>query len=183
MKENIVLIGFMGCGKTSVGGKLSRAFHCNFLDTDQLLEEEFGCTIREFFEREGEGEFRKRETELIGRLSSTLENTVLATGGGLPLRPENVGILKAIGVVFWLKASEEMTMERLCGDTSRPLLAQGDLKEKVHHLLGRRMPLYEAAADHIIETDGKSFYEIIKEIENVMRCSTNETSKERGKVL
>lgn len=173
MKKNIVLIGFMGCGKTSVGGKLSRAFHCGFLDTDQLLEEEFGCTIREFFGREGEEEFRKRETGLIKRFSGTLENTVLATGGGLPLRAENVEILKEIGVVFWLKASEEMTVARLCEDTSRPLLAQGNLAEKVHRLLGERMPVYQAAADHIIETDGKSFYEIIKEIETVMRCCGN----------
>lgn len=174
MKKNIVLIGFMGCGKTSVGGKLSRAFHWDFLDTDQLLEQEFGCTVSEFFGREGEEAFRERESALIQRLSGTLEHTVLATGGGLPLRAGNVGILKRIGVVFWLKASEEMTIERLCGDTTRPLLAQGELKERVHRLLGERMPLYKAAADHVIETDGKSFYEIIKEIEDL-------TSKERGK--
>lgn len=169
MKKNIILIGFMGCGKTSVGGKLSRALHCRFLDTDQLLEQEFGCTIREFFEKEGEEVFRRRETGLIQGLSDTLENTVLSTGGGLPLRAENAEILRKTGKVFFLKASEETTVERLCGDTGRPLLAQGDLAETVHRLLGQRMPLYEAAADYTIETDGKSFYEIIREIQNAVR--------------
>ncbi len=168
MKKNIVLIGFMGCGKTSVGGKLSRALRLDFLDTDQLLEEEFGCTIREFFAQEGEEEFRRRETALVQRLSDTLKNTVLATGGGLPLKTQNAEFLKKTGMVFFLKASEETTVARLCGDTSRPLLAQGDLKENVHRLLQERMPLYEAAADYILETDGKSFYEIIREIENVL---------------
>lgn len=168
MRKNIILIGFMGCGKTSVGGKLSRALHCRFLDTDQLLEEEFGCTVREFFAKEGEGEFRRRETGLITGLLGKLEGTVLSTGGGLPLSEENAGILKKLGTVFWLRASEETTVSRLSGDTGRPLLLQGDFEETVHRLLAERTPLYKAAADYILETDGKSFYEIIKEIENAV---------------
>lgn len=167
--KNIVLIGFMGCGKTSVGGKLSRAFHYRFLDTDQMLEEEFGCTIRAFFEKEGEQAFRERETALLKRMEGTLASCVLSTGGGLPLRAENAALLKKIGAVFYLKASEETTIARLRGDTARPLLAGENLEERVHRLLKERMPLYEAAADYTIATDGMSFYEIIREIENVMR--------------
>ncbi len=165
MKNNIVLIGFMGSGKTSVGGKLSRALHYNFLDTDQLLEEEFGCTIGEFFEKEGETEFRRRETMLLSDLLEKLTRTVLATGGGMPLFSRNAELLREIGTVIYLKASEEETIKRLSGDTTRPLLAGGDLKERVHCLLKERMPLYGAAAHYMLETDGKSFYEIIKEIE------------------
>lgn len=163
--SNIILIGFMGCGKTSLGGKLSRALHIQFLDTDQLLEEKFGCTIREYFEKEGELSFREEETELLRQLLPTLNNTVLATGGGLPLRKENVELLKKIGKVFFLKATRETTLERLRGDSSRPLLAGENMEEKVDLLLEERLPLYTAAADEVIETDGKSFYEMIKEIE------------------
>lgn len=169
MRKNIILIGFMGCGKTSVGGKLSRALHYRFLDTDQLLEDAFGCTIREFFAREGEEEFRRRETGLISDFLGSLGSTVLSTGGGMPLREENAKILKKLGTVFWLKASEETTVARLRGDTGRPLLLQGDIEETVHRLLAERTPLYEVAADYTLETDGKSFYEIIKEIENALR--------------
>lgn len=166
--KNIVLIGFMGCGKTSVGGKLSRAFRYRFLDTDQMLEAEFGCTISTFFKQEGEQAFRERETALLKRLAGTLTSAVLSTGGGMPLRTENAALLKKIGTVFYLKASEETTLARLRGDTTRPLLAGENLEEKVHRLLKERMPLYEAAADYTIATDAMSFYEIIKEIENAM---------------
>ncbi len=163
--ENIILIGFMGSGKTSVGGKLSRVMHMKFKDTDQLLEEEFGCKISEFFEKEGEAEFRNRETALLQRLNGTLQSTVLATGGGLPLRPENAELLKKLGMVVYLKASRETTVRRLSGDTTRPLLAGGNVEQKVEALLEQRIPLYTAAADVTVLTDGKSFYEIINEIE------------------
>ena len=165
MKDNIVLIGFMGCGKTSVGGKLSRAFQYQFLDTDQLLEEEFGCSISEFFAREGESAFRVRETELLRRLAGELTGTVLSTGGGMPLRAENAALLKQIGTVIYLKTSCRTTVERLRGDTTRPLLAGDNTEQKVEKLLAERMPLYTAAADYVIETDDRSFYEIIHEIE------------------
>ena len=167
--KNIILIGFMGCGKTSVGGKLSRAFGWRFLDTDQLLEEEFGCTISEFFGREGEEEFRRRETQLLMRLRAEPEGAVIATGGGMPLRRENAELLKQLGTVFYLKASEKATIARLAGDTTRPLLAGDDRGEKIRRLLEERAPKYAAASDFTIETDGKSFYEIIHEVEKVMR--------------
>ncbi len=161
--KNIILIGFMGCGKTSVGGKLSRAFGWRFLDTDQLLEEEFGCTISEFFDREGEEEFRCRETQLLKRLCSEPEEMIVSTGGGMPLRTENAALLKQLGTVFYLKASEEATIARLAGDTTRPLLAGDGREEKIRRLLGERAPKYAAASDYIIETDG------IHEVEKVMR--------------
>ncbi|MBQ9118546.1 MAG: shikimate kinase [Lachnospiraceae bacterium] len=167
--KNIILIGFMGCGKSSVGSKLARALHMQFQDTDQLLEESFGCKISEFFEKEGEAEFRNRETALLKQLNEELQNTVLATGGGLPLREENAELLKKLGTVIYLKASKETTLKRLHGDTTRPLLAGGDVEEKVERLLEQRIPLYTAAADLIITTDEKSFYEIINEIEKQCR--------------
>lgn len=170
--RNIILIGFMGSGKTSVGGKLARALHMRFEDTDQMLEAEFNCKISEFFEKEGEAEFRNRETALLQNLKTRLTDTVLATGGGLPLRPENAALLKQIGTVVYLKASRETTIKRLTGDTTRPLLAGGDIETKVNNLLEKRIPLYTAAADVTVLTDGKSFYEIINEIEK--QCKERE---------
>lgn len=166
--KNIVLIGFMGCGKSSIGGKLARAFQCRFIDADQVLEKEFGCTISEFFEKEGEEEFRKRETELLKVLAQEKEKIVLATGGGMPLRAENAALLKKIGTVFFLKVTPEETLARLESDTTRPLLMGADKEEKVRKLLADRMPKYTAAADYIIDTGGKSFYEIINEVERAM---------------
>ena len=104
---------------------------------------------------------------LLCDLLEKLTRTVLATGGGMPLFSRNAELLREIGTVIYLKASEEETIKRLSGDTTRPLLAGGDLKERVHCLLKERMPLYGAAAHYMLETDGKSFYEIIKEIEQV----------------
>ena len=170
--NNIVLIGFMGCGKTSVGMKYARAHGMQFLDTDQRLEEEFGCSIREFFEKEGEAAFRVSETELLRKLCKKLTGVVLSTGGGMPLREENAALLKQIGRVIYLKASSETTVERLQGDTTRPLLAGDNPEEKIKSLLAERMPKYTVAADYVLETDGKSFYEIIREIEGIIKNET-----------
>lgn len=164
-KKNIVLIGFMGCGKTSVGTKLARVLQYRFLDTDQMLEEEFGCSISEFFAQKGEAAFREKETELLKRLSLDYDGIILSTGGGMPLCPENAELLKKIGVVVYLKTTKETTLARLKGDTTRPLLTGDNVEERVENLLNQRVPLYTAAADEIVETDGKSFYELISEIE------------------
>lgn len=167
--KNIILIGFMGCGKTSVGTKLARAFNYKFLDTDAIIEENYGAKIAAIFEAEGEEAFRKMETAVLVQLKNTVSNTVISTGGGLPLREENVKLLKEIGIIIFLKASKKTTIERLIGDTTRPLLAGEDLEEKVERLLKERMLRYEAAADYSIVTDNRSFYEIIKEIEKIIK--------------
>lgn len=169
MTQNLILIGFMGCGKSCLGTKLAKVFHMSFMDTDQMLTEEFGCSISEFFEKESEEKFRERETALLKHLEKNLKNTVLSTGGGMPLRTENAELLKKIGKVIYLKASEETTYERLKGDTTRPLLACENPKQRIHDLLQQRVPLYTKAAHVIVETDGKSFYELIREVEQIVK--------------
>ena len=164
-KRNIVLIGFMGSGKTSIGMKFARAFSYEFLDSDARIEEEQQQTINDIFAKQGEIAFRNMETELLMRLAEKQEKFVLGTGGGMPMREENVALLKQIGLVVFLKAGQEELIKRLTNDTTRPLLAEGDIQDKVENLYAKRLPIYEAAADYILETDGKSFYEIIKEIE------------------
>lgn len=177
-KENIVLIGFMGSGKTSVGMKLARALSFRFLDSDALIEEAQGETVSRIFETQGEEAFRRLETELLETLLKREERFVLATGGGMPVRVENVPLLKQLGTVLFLKTGSEEIIKRLQGDKTRPLLAEGGLKERVETLYAARLPFYEAAADYSLQTDGKSFYQMIKEAEAL--CFPGKRTKKGG---
>ncbi len=163
--ENYVLTGYMGCGKSTVGKALAEARSMAFLDTDAMIEEAEDCSIREIFEEQGEEAFRDMETEMLKRLSATAVNTVIATGGGIVLRPENRRLLKEIGQVIWLSASPEETLHRVKEDTGRPLLdsaSEAELAEKIERMLRERGPAYGAAADRVIHTDGREIAEIVK---------------------
>jgi len=161
LKHNVILIGFMGCGKTSVGERLAKRLSYHFQDTDHIIEQKVGDTIRNLFSQQGEEYFRTLETNTLLALKSTLTHTVLSTGGGLPLKAQNAKILKELGYVVFLKASKETTIKRLKDDTTRPLLAGDDLEDKVDRLLSLRTPFYEKAAHKIVATDGKTFEEIM----------------------
>jgi shikimate kinase len=160
-KHNIILIGFMGSGKTTVGKRLAERLSYQFSDTDQLLEQRAGDTISHIFTVRGEEYFRNLETDFLKEISRSLNQTVLSTGGGLPLREQNSGLLKEMGYVVFLNASKETTLKRLNGDTSRPLLMGDELDRKVERLLSKRTPIYEAAAQKIIATDDKTIDEIV----------------------
>ena len=160
MKHNIILIGFMGSGKTSVGECLAELISYHFQDTDQLIEKKLGDTINHIFTVQGEEYFRNLETNLIKELVLTLDQTVLSTGGGLPLREQNSELIKELGYVVFLKASQQTTMERLQGDGTRPLLQGEELETKVERMLEVRTPIYEKASHKIIVTDHKSVQQI-----------------------
>jgi len=164
MKHNIILIGFMGSGKTSVGQKLAKRLSYRFCDSDHMIERNAGNTINQIFDVHGEDYFRDLETELIKNLSSDMCNTVLSTGGGLPLRDQNSKILQKMGLVVYLKATKETTVKRLMGDATRPLLKGDELGQKVERMLGMRTPIYERAAHKIVATDGKSIDDIVNVI-------------------
>jgi len=172
--HNIVLIGFMGCGKSTVGSKLAGALSYEFRDTDTLIEETYGKTISKMFEEDGEEYFRTAETELLKKLSGEAKGLVLATGGGMPMRKENAVLLREIGTVIFLEAKIETILERLQNDTGRPL-ADGENREKrLRPLYEKRLPVYREAADYILNTEGKSFYAIIEEIKTVAENATKE---------
>ena len=144
--DNIILIGFMGCGKTSVGGRLAKKLHFAFFDTDQLIEEESKRSIRNIFAREGEEYFRELETATIINLYGKLNQSVLSVGGGLPITEGNGALLRRLGQVIYLKSSNETTRKRLIGDTTRPLLVEADTDDKLGNLLEFRTPIYESVA-------------------------------------
>lgn len=167
--SNIILIGYMGSGKSTVGRKAAKALDYQFLDTDALIEQEEGRTIAKLFAEKGEDYFRKKETETIRRLLTEKKGKIIATGGGLPMKEENAGLLKQIGTVVYLKAETDTLLKRLSGDTARPLLQQGDLREKIETMLAVRGPVYERCADVTLQTDTMSFYEIICELERLLK--------------
>ncbi len=164
MNNNLILIGFMGSGKTTIGKQLSREMGRPIVDTDSLIEEKQGRAISEIFAAEGEACFRQLETECLRELLSGGNNQIIATGGGLPMREENRSLLKQLGRVIYLKASVTEVLKRLAGDTTRPLLAGSDFAEKTKVLLEQREPVYEEAADIVIDTTTKDVNGIIEEI-------------------
>lgn len=172
-KRNIVLIGFMGCGKSTVGKKLANALSYDFLDTDSLIEEIYGKTISRMFEEDGEAYFRNAETELLEKLEKEADGVVIATGGGMPMREENVAFMHKIGTVVFLEAKIETILERLQNDTGRPLADGEDREKRLRPLYETRMPVYQSAADVCLDTEGKSFYGMIEEIERQMEKTNN----------
>lgn len=164
MKDNIILTGFMGCGKTSVGIRLSYALRRTLIDTDKWIEKKQGKTVSEIFAGEGEEAFRRMESECIRELIGTADGQIISTGGGLPVREENRRLLGELGRVYYLKVTPECVYERLRGDTTRPLLQEENPKEKIRELLEAREAFYQEGADVTIEVSGKSFEDIITEI-------------------
>ena len=164
MKHNIVLIGFMGSGKSSVGELLAKRLSYKFCDSDRLIENKAGKAISRIFDSYGEEYFRDLESKLLEEMKTSLDYAVLSTGGGMPLREKNMQLLRELGYVVYLKASKKTTIKRLRGDRTRPLLKGEDFEQRVDRLLTVRIPIYEKAAHKIIETDDKTVKEIVAEI-------------------
>ncbi|MCI9144450.1 MAG: type II 3-dehydroquinate dehydratase [Lachnospiraceae bacterium] len=162
--RNIVLIGFMGSGKTSVGLRLSYRLRLPVEDTDKLIERREGCSISEMFAEKGEEYFRRKETELLGQLAERSYGSIYSVGGGTPVRPENRALLRRLGKVVLLRIQPETVYTRLRGDTSRPLLQCDNPREKIRELLESRREAYEDCADVIIDVDDKEIDEILEEI-------------------
>lgn len=167
-QKNVVLIGFMGSGKTSVGLRLSYRLRRPVEDTDKLIERREGRTISEIFAREGEEYFRRLETELLGELAEKRRHTIFSVGGGTPVRPENRELLKRLGKVVLLRIKPETVYERLKEDTTRPLLQCGNPLERIRELMESRKEAYESCADVILDVDGMEVGDIIEKIEREM---------------
>ena len=163
--RNIILEGFMGSGKTTVSEILSEKLELDLMDTDAAIETTEGRSISSIFESEGEEAFRGMETELLQTVvKDHWRDMVISLGGGLPLREENRRLLKEAGKVVYLRAMAETVYERVKGDDTRPLLRCEDPMAKIRELLDLRRDKYEAAADLVVDTDGKTPEEIAREI-------------------
>ena len=166
MKERgdaIVLVGFMGAGKSSVGRTLARATGLARFDTDEMIAARFGLDVTEIFEKHGEEEFREAETEALRELAGK-GAAIVVTGGGMVLRPENRRLLRELGTVIHLSADEETLFTRISRRATRPLLRTENPRATLTELLGKRLPLYQEVADAEVDTTRLSHDEVAERI-------------------
>lgn len=149
--RSLVLVGLPGSGKSTVGRNLARRLHLAFRDSDHLIEQRIGSSIREFFAKEGEARFRDIEQQVLAELAQG-EACVLATGGGAVLREANRQALRGAGHVIYLRSTPEELWRRLRRDTQRPLLQVADPLDRLRQLHAERDPLYRQTAHFIIDT-------------------------------
>lgn len=172
MKSNIVLIGFMGAGKTAIGKVLAKSLNWNFIELDSLIEQRAGKSITKIFEHDGEIAFRKLEIEVTEEvyLSTDRANMVIACGGGIVLNQINIDRLKEKSRIIYLAASSAVILKRILGDgQKRPLLAIANSVLTIHELLNYRKPFYERAADIEINTSRLSINAVVKQIVKRMK--------------
>ncbi len=150
--RNIILVGPMGSGKSTIGSLIAKRLHRDFMDSDHYIEERTGVDIARIFDVEGEQGFRDRESKaLIDLLSQS--DRVIATGGGSVLRQENQRLLKQKGYIVFLDTTVNQQMQRLRRDKKRPLLQTENPRERLEVLLAERRPIYLDLADLTIKTD------------------------------
>ena len=161
--ENIVLVGFMGSGKSTVGRMLARRLRFRFLDTDKLVEERAHLRISEIFEKHGEADFRGRETAALTSLCGIRQH-IIATGGGIVTVPENIPLLRSLGLVVLLTAEPDEIYRRVSRNSERPLLQVEDPRKRVLDLMASRQPFYEAAAHFRVDSTRLQHVDVTEKI-------------------
>ncbi|MDD5140819.1 MAG: shikimate kinase [Verrucomicrobiales bacterium] len=168
---NIALIGFMGTGKTSVGRLVAEQLHYDYLDTDEMIQASTGRSITDIFTKDGEPAFRALEQKVVEELASRT-NTVISTGGGLPVNPENLASLKTHALVVCLWSSPEKIWERVRHQSHRPLLHDENPQAKIRELLAARGPFYKQA-DVLLNTDVRSVREVAQQVIHQFRLEAS----------
>jgi len=163
--RNIILIGPMGSGKSTIGNIIARRLHREFQDSDHFIEERTGVDIARIFDVEGEQGFRDRETNALNELLSE-NNRVIATGGGSVLRRQNQQLLKQKGYIVFLDTTVNQQMQRLQRDKKRPLLQTENPRERLDSLLLERRPIYLDLADLAVKTDKRMARRLAADIIN-----------------
>ena len=163
--NHIVIIGFMGSGKTRVGKRLAKDFDIPFVDIDRVVTKKMNLSSKEIFDRFGEPFYRALETTAVKALIEDPEQKVISLGSGLPMQEQNEKYLKELGTVVYLKGSLATLKKRLEGSSKDPMLDGDDRDEKIKKLLKQRDPVYQKFADVTVVTGEKPFEELIKEIE------------------
>ena len=169
--KNIILIGPMGAGKTTIGRQIAKLYNYEFFDSDRVIEERTGASIPLIFELEGEKGFRRRERDVIADLCQK-NHIVLATGGGAVLKEQNQQAIKNSGTVVYLCAGIDDLLERTAKDKNRPLLQTDDPRGKLLSILEEREPLYRQLADIILETNNMTVYAAVKELDKRLKIQT-----------
>ncbi|PRY72110.1 shikimate kinase AroK [Halomonas ventosae] len=160
---NLILIGPMGAGKSTIGRLLAAELSREFYDSDHEIQARCGADIPWIFDVEGEAGFRDRETQMIRELARH-EGVVIATGGGAVLREENRRLLRESGTVIYLLTTVEQQLRRTAKDRNRPLLQRGDREQLLREMFALRDPLYRATADVVVRTDRRGPRAVVNEI-------------------
>jgi shikimate kinase len=169
-KKNVVLVGPMGTGKSTIGRLLAKELHFEFKDSDREIEDRCGADIPWIFDVEGEAGFRERE-KLVIRYLSNQPDIVLATGGGAVIDSENQHNLRTNGFIVFLNTSVDQQYERTRRDRKRPLLQHQDPRSVLTELMAIREPIYRNIADFIISTDHRRPKSVVKEVVKAMQAS------------
>lgn len=165
--SNVFLVGPMGAGKSTIGRLLASDLRLEFKDTDKEIEDRSGVDIPWIFDMEGEEGFRNRESAMLAELV-VLNKILLATGGGVILKPENRRMLASNGRVVYLRASINEQVRRTSRDKKRPLLQKDDPRQVLTDLMAEREPLYLEVADYVIETDRRSPKSVADELSELL---------------
>jgi shikimate kinase len=165
MAGHLWLIGMMGAGKSTVGRLVAERCDARFTDSDDAVVAHAGWSIPELWERSGERAFRDMEAAAVERLAEASEPLVIATGGGVVLRPENVSAMRRSGRVVWLAADPSTLAARVGDGADRPLLAGSPAARRLADLLAERADAYAAAADVVISTDDRDARDVADEVE------------------
>ncbi len=167
--KNLILEGFMGCGKSRIARELGIELSLEVLDTDLLIEEAQKKTIADIFRDEGEEAFRDMESDMLRQLLTREGNYIISLGGGMPCRKENRELLKELGRVVYLKAGPEVLIKRLeNGVEKRPMLSGHDLEKRVNELLEKRESDYNDAADVIVGIGEDDVPAVVKKIRKAL---------------
>jgi len=168
---NIILVGFMGTGKTAVAKRVASEADMEYISTDGLIEKEEGKAINDIFSQDGEAYFRKVEKGVIEELSAR-DNLVVDAGGGVVLNEDNMGNLRKNGVIICLNARSDVIYERVKRSSHRPLLNVADPKGRIEELLRYRAPYY-ARADFQIDTSDKAIKEVVRNVRKLAKMRRN----------
>ena len=168
--NHIVIIGFMGSGKTRVGKRLSKDLGLPFIDVDRVISKKMDMSIKEIFQRFGEPYYRALETMTIKGLIEDKEKKIVSLGSGLPVQEQNQKYMKQLGTIVYLKGSADVLKKRMeGGGNTSPLLEGDDRDEKMKKLLKQRDPVYASFADIQVVTGVKPFDDLISEIEEKLK--------------
>lgn len=170
--NHIVIIGFMGSGKTRVGKRLAQDMDLPFIDVDKVIIKKMNLSVSEIFQRFGEPFYRALETLVVKELITDKERKVISLGSGLPVQEQNQKYLKQLGTIIYLKGSLETLKKRLEAGSGNPLIDGDDREEKIRKLLKQRDPVYSKYADIEVITGVKPFEALIKEIKEKIDAST-----------
>ncbi|MBU1007372.1 MAG: shikimate kinase [Candidatus Omnitrophica bacterium] len=160
--KNIVLVGFMGTGKTVVAKRLAGILGREFAELDAIIEKKEGMSVKDIFENKGEPYFRQAEKQIIGEVSKK-DGLVISAGGGAIIDDENFNNLKKNSIIICLEASPDVILDRTKGNTCRPLLNVPDPKKRIEELLDERKTYYKRA-DHRVNTDNLTINQVVEEV-------------------